>query len=121
MTTEEKRSSQTKKDFFPVKWTKSRLDMYFLGVPKFKIITSHKPLITMFNLACAKLLNCANVDCELVYEISRDAADPMDYLSRHPLPESDKNDTEKNSMLLNNEHGVVMRSIKEATEGDIIL
>ena len=36
-----------------------------------------------------------NVDYELMYEPGRDAADPMDYSSRHPLPETARDDTEK--------------------------
>ena len=63
-----------------------------------------------------------DVDFELVYEPGKDAADPMDYLSRHPLPVSEKDDTEKTiKMIVNNEHGVVMKSIKEATLKDEIL
>ena len=45
MTSAEKRYSQTEIDALAVKWAKSRLGMYLLGAPKFKIITSHKPLI----------------------------------------------------------------------------
>ena len=63
-----------------------------------------------------------DVDYELVYEPGRDAADPLDYLSRHPLPETENNDTEKTvNMIVSNEHGVVMRSIKEATSSDTVL
>ena len=63
-----------------------------------------------------------DIDFELVYEPGKDAADPMDYLSRHPLPVSEKDDTEKTiKMIVNNEHGVVMKSIKEATLKDKIL
>ena len=48
--------------------------------------------------------------------------DPMDYLSRHPLPEVETDDTEKTiKMIVNNEHGVVLRSIKEVTAKDEIL
>lgn len=130
MTPAEKRYSQTEKDALAVKWAKSRLGMYLLGAPKFKIITSHKPLIPMFNRACAKLppriekwiMEMQDVDFELIYEPGRDAADPMDYLSRHPLPETDKDDTEKTiNIIINNEHGVVIKSIKEATANDNVL
>jgi hypothetical protein len=47
--------SQTEKDSLAVKWAKTRFSMYLLGAPKFKIVTSHKPLFPMFNKACAKL------------------------------------------------------------------
>ena len=130
VTAAEKRYSQTEKDALAVKWAKSRLGMYLLGAPKFKIITSHKPLIPMFNKACTKLppriekwiMEMQDVDYELIYEPGKDAADPLDYLSRHPLPETDSDDTEKTiNLIISHEHGVVMKSIKEATVSDIVL
>ena len=55
-----------------------------------------------------------DVDYELIYEPG-DAADPLNYLSRHPLPETENDDTEKTvNMIVSNEHGVVMRSIKKS-------
>ena len=103
MTSAEKRYSQTEKDALAVKWAKSRFSMYLLGAPRFTIMTSHKPLIPMFNKSCAKLppriekwiMEMQNVDYELVYEPGKDAADPLDYLLWHPLPETGKDDTEK--------------------------
>ena len=63
-----------------------------------------------------------DVDYELIYEPGKDAADPLDYLSRHPLPETDSDDTEKTiNLIISHEHGVVMNSIKEATASDIVL
>ena len=55
MTVTEKRYSQTEKDALVVRWAKNRFNMYLLGAPKFKMITSHKPLLSMFNKATAKL------------------------------------------------------------------
>ena len=130
MTSAEQRYSQTEKDALAVKWAKTRFYMYLLGAPKFKIITSHKPLIPMFNKPCSKLtpriekwiMEMQDVDYELVYEPGKDAADSMDYLSRHPLPEADTDDMEMTTKLIvNNEHGVVLRSIQEATLKDEIL
>ena len=130
MTAAETRYSQTEKDALAVKWAKSRFCMYLLGAPKFRIITLHKPLIPMFNKSCTKLppriekwvMEMQDVDYELVYEPGKDAADPLDYLSRHPLPERDRDDTENTvNMIVTNEHGVVMRRIKEATSKDPIL
>ena len=104
--------------------------MYLLGAPRFKIVTSHKPLIPMFNKACAKLppriekwiMEMQDVDFELIYEPGKDAADPIDYLSRHPLPDTEKDDTEKTiKLVIRNEHGVVMKSIREATDKDEVL
>ena len=114
MTTAEKRYSQTEKDALAVKWAKSRFSMYLLGAPRFKIMTSHKPLIPMFNKSCTKLppriekwiMEMQDVDYELVYEPGKDAADPLDYLSRHPLPETERDDTEKTiNLIVSNEHG----------------
>ena len=63
-----------------------------------------------------------DVDYELIYEPGRDGADPMDYLSRHPLPQTERDDTEKMIKASDsNEHGVVMKSIREATSKDDIL
>ncbi|MEW8584399.1 MAG: RNase H-like domain-containing protein, partial [Candidatus Thiodiazotropha sp.] len=130
MTTAEKRYSQTEKDALAVKWAKSRFGMYLLGAPRFKIITSHKPLIPMFNKSCSKLppriekwiMEMQDVDYELVYEPGKDEADPMDYLSRYPLPDTEEDNTEKAiKALVTNEHGVVMRSIREATSKDVVL
>ena len=40
-----------------------------------------------------------DVGYEISYEPGNDAADPMDYLSWHPLPETEKDETEhKQSM-----------------------
>ena len=93
MTSAEKRYSQTEKDALAVRWAKLSFSMYLLGAPRFTIMTSYKPLIPMFNKSCTKLLpriekwimEMQNVDYELVYEPGKDAADPLDYLSRHPL------------------------------------
>ena len=103
MTSAEKRYSQTEKDALAVKRAKSRFGMYLLEAPRLKIVTSHKPLIQMFNKACAKLppiiekwiIEMQDVHFELIYEPGKDAADPMDYLSRHTLPGAETDDTEK--------------------------
>ena len=130
MTIAEKRYSQTEKDALAVKSAKSRFSMYLLGAPKFSIVISHKPLIPMFNRSCAKqppriekwIMEMQDADYKLVYEPGKDAADPMDYLSRHPLPEAERDDTEKTiNMIVSKEHGVVVRSIKEVILEDIIL
>lgn len=60
-----------------------------------------------------------DVDYELIYQTGND---PLDYLSRHPLPESDSDATEKTiNLITSHEHGVGMKSIKEATANDIVL
>ena len=63
-----------------------------------------------------------DVDYELVYEPGKDAAYPLDYLSWHPLPETEGDDTEKTiNWIVSNEHGVVMKRIREATSSDSVL
>ena len=124
MTVAEKRYSQTEKDALAVK---SRFSMYLLGAPKFHIMTSHKPLIPMFNRSCTKLppriekwiMEMQDVIYELIYEPGKDAADPMDYLCRHPLEDKEDDDTERViKMIVFNEHGVVTDSIKDTTSTD---
>ena len=127
MTDTEKRYSQTEKDALAVRWAKNRFKMYLLGAPKFKIITSHKPLLPMFNKATAKLppriekwvMDMQDVDFELVYEPGKDDADPMDYLSRHPLPITGTDNTQKVvKSVLTTEHAVVIDRIRKETAGD---
>ena len=55
MTETEKRYSQTEKDALAIKWAKERLKSYLLGAPRFRIVTSHKPLVPLFNKARAKM------------------------------------------------------------------
>ena len=46
MTKTEKRYSQTEKDALAIKRAKERLKSYLLGAPRFRIVTSHKPLVS---------------------------------------------------------------------------
>lgn len=63
-----------------------------------------------------------DVDFELIFEPGRDTADSIDLLSRYLLPEIDKDDSEKRvNMIINYEHGLVMRSINQAPATDVIL
>ena len=87
-------------------------------------------LIPMFNKSCTKLppriekwiMEMQDVDYALVYEPGKDVADPLDYLLRHPPPETEKDDTDKTiNLIVSNEHRVVMKSIKEATSSDPVL
>ena len=74
----------------------------------------------MFDKPCSKLppriekwiMEMQDVDYKQLYKPGKDAADPIDYLVRHPLPEAETDDTEMMiKMLVNNEHGLVLRSI----------
>ena len=55
-----------------------------------------------------------DVDYELIYEPGKDAADPLDYLLRHPLPETERDTTEKTvKSIISNKHGVSIKSMKK--------
>ena len=127
MTETEKRYSQTEKDALAVRWAKNRFRMYLLGAPKFKIITGHKPLVSMFNKCTAKLpprierwvMDMQDVDYELIYEPGRDEQDPLDFLSRHPLPVSGSDNTEKViKSVIEAEHAIVIDKIRDETRKD---
>ena len=103
MSETEKRYSQTEKDALAIKWAKERLRIYLLGAPRFRIMTTHKPLIPLFNKVKAKvppriekwIMEMQNVDYEFVYKPGKDEMDPLDFLSRHPLPETSDDKTKK--------------------------
>ena len=69
------------------------LSTYF-GAPKFTIVTARKPLLPLFHKPTAKLPPCIEQcvvgmkdgDFEMKYKPGIDEADPLDFLSRHPLP-----------------------------------
>ena len=126
----EKRYSQTEKDALAIKWAKERLRIYLLGAPRFRIVTAHKPLIPLFNKVKAKvppriekwIMEMQDVDYELVYEPGKDEADPLDFLSRHPLPETGDDKTEEIIRWnVNAEHAVVVTRIREETQKDEIM
>ena len=126
----EKRYSQTEKDALAVKWGKERLSMYLLGAPRFQIVTSHKPLIPMFNKPTAQLppriekcvMALQDVDYEMVYEPGKDERDPLDYLSRHPLPETGSDSIEKTiAAVIQTNHAIVLEDIARATKNDLQL
>ena len=130
MTNTEIRYSQTEKDALAIRWAKNRLSMYLLGAPRFKIITGHKPLLSLFNKVTAKLppkierwvMDMQDAEFELCYEPGRDERDPLDYLSRHPFSISGTDGTEKVvKSVINAEHAVVLDKIREKTQNDMQL
>lgn len=127
MTETERRYSQTEKDALAVAWAKNRFRIYLLGAPHFQIMTAHKPLIPLFNKATMKLpprierwvMSMQDADYELVYEPGRDEADPLDFLSRHPLPETGQDSTEAViKQVINMEHGIVLEKMQDETKKD---
>ena len=130
MTETEKRYSQTEKDALAIKWAKERLRIYLLGAPRFRILTAHKPLLPLFNKVKAKIppriekwiMEMQDVDYELVYEPGKDEADPLDYLSRHPLPDMEDDKIEKIiRWTVNVEHAVVITRIREESQKDEVM
>ena len=127
MTDTERRYSQTEKDALAIKWAKERLRGYLLGAPRFRIVTAHKPLLPLFNKTKAKMppriekwvMQMQDVDYELVYEPGKDEADPLDHVSRHPLPETGDDHTEKIvRWTMEAEHAVVIERIQAETQKD---
>ena len=119
MTETEKKYSQTEKDALAIRGLRT----YLLGAPRFKIVTAHKPLLPLFNKTKAKMppriekwvMEMQDVDYELVYE-------PLDFLSRHPLPETGNDTTEKViKWIENTEHAVVIDKVREETQKDAVL
>ena len=127
MTETEKRYSQTEKDALAVIWAKKRFAMYLQGAPRFKIVTAHKPLLPMFNKPTAKLppriekwvMSMQDADFEMIYEPGKDEKDPLDFISRHPLPETGNDKTERViKTVIENEHAIVLNKIQEETKKD---
>ena len=123
----ERNYGQTEKDALAVAWAKERFKMYLLGAPRFRMITSHKPLIPMFMRATAKLsprvekwvMSMQDVDYILEYMPGKDEQDPLDFLSRHPLSETEEDETEAMvKAAIEGEHAVVLEGIREATMQD---
>ena len=56
------------------------------------------------------------MDFELIYEPRKDDADPLDFISRHPLPEKGKDAVERViKYLLKAELAAIVNQIKEET------
>ena len=121
--------TETEKDALGIKWAKETLKFYLLGAHSFRIVTAHKPLVPLFNKVKAKVpprietwfMGMQDVDYRLVYEPRKDEADPLDLLSRHPLPETGHEKTEIIRWNLNAEHAVVVTRIREETQKDEVM
>ncbi|CAC5366628.1 unnamed protein product [Mytilus coruscus] len=127
MSDTEKRYSQTEKDALSIRWAKNRFSIHLLGAPTFKIITTHKLLIPMFNKTTIKLppriekwvMDMQDVDFEIMYDPGKDEADPLDFLSRHPLPEKENDETERMiKAIIHNEYAVILEQLQEETNKD---
>ena len=107
-----------------------KIHIYLLGEPKFTVITGHKPLVPMFNNATAKLppriekwiMQLQDVDLEVKYRLGRNELDPLDYLSRHPLPTTESTEQDVTlKRITNQEHVILIDDIQEATLEDTAL
>ena len=127
MTKTEQRYSQTEKDALCVAWAKKRFRMYLLGAPRFKIITAHKPLLSLFNKPTSKLppriekwvMDMQDVDYELVYEPGKNEKDPLDFMSRQPLPDTEEDTIEASvRSVVKTENAIIMEHIQKETKAD---
>ena len=67
-------------------------------------------------------MDMQDVDFETKYEPGRDEADPLFFLSRHPLPIIGNNSTEKTlRAAIETENAAVLDRIKEETSPDTAL
>ena len=93
-------------------------------------MTAHKLLLSMFSKPAVKLapgiekwvMDMQDEDFEMKYESGRDELDPLDFLSRHPLPVTGYDDTEKMmKAAITTEHALVVDRIIEKTSQDGLL
>ena len=63
-------------------------------------------------------MDMKDVDFDVKYEPGKDEVDPLDFLSRHPLPIIGNNDTEILKVIIETEHAVVQgRQLGDQKEG----
>ncbi|KAK3753779.1 hypothetical protein QZH41_014237, partial [Actinostola sp. cb2023] len=125
LTETESRYSQIEREALSVEFTTSRLQMYLLGGKHFKIATDHKPLLPLFNNAQAKLppriermvMKMQNLDFTMTHIPGKENA--TYYMSRHPLPETGKDRTDKHVKAVTQaDHAIILDNVATATETD---
>ena len=67
------------------------------------------------------VMEIQDVDYELVYEPGKGEADPLDYLSRYPLPETEDNTGKVVRWAVNAEYGGVITRIREEIQKDEVM
>ena len=76
----------------------------------------------MFSKSTIELPPCIDkwvMEMQNVYEPGKDAADPLDFLSGHTLPETDTDRTKKEvKAVINNEYAVVLKRLQDETSSD---
>eukprot|EP00794_Sanderia_malayensis_P021366 gene21366-23446_t len=64
-------------------------------------------------------MDMQDVDCELVYEPGKNEKDPLDFISRHPLPDTEEDTIEASvRSVVKTENAIVMEHIQEETKTD---
>ena len=125
LTDTEKRYSQIEREALAAEFTTTRLNMYLLGAPHFQLATDHKPLLPLLNKPTAKLpprierivMKMQNLDFTTIHIAGK--SNMTDYLSRHPLPETEETRHEKHiKAIIRADHTVVVETIAGATATD---
>ena len=119
---------QIEREALAAEFTTTRLNMYILGAPHFQLATDHKPLLPLLNKSTAKLpprierivMKMQNLDFTAIHITGK--SNMTDYLSQHPLPETEETRHEKHiKAIIGADHAVVMETIAEATATDKML
>eukprot|EP00057_Strongylocentrotus_purpuratus_P001926 XP_003723494.1 PREDICTED: uncharacterized protein K02A2.6-like [Strongylocentrotus purpuratus] len=100
LTPVEQRYSQIEREALAITWGIQHFHLYLYG-NTFEAVTDHKPLVTIFNNAHSKpptrierwILKIQEYDFTVVYEPGK--SNPADYLSRHPLPTTERTSREE--------------------------
>ena len=125
LTQTERNYAQIEREALAVEFSSNRLQMYLLGSPQFQIATDHKPLLPIFNNPGAKLpprlerirMKTQNLDFTMIHIPGK--SNMTDYLSRHPLPDTDETHLEQHvRAIIATEHAVVLDKIRKETSGD---
>ena len=100
LTPVEQRYSQIEREALAIIWGIQHFHLYLYG-NIFEVVTDHKPLVTIFNNPHSKpptriekwILNLQEYDFIVAYEAGK--FNPADYLSRHPLPTTERTSREE--------------------------
>ncbi|XP_073520082.1 uncharacterized protein [Phyllobates terribilis] len=119
LTETEQRYSQTEREALAVVWGCLHFHLYLMG-HKFTVISDHKPLIPLFNKHSSKppprlerwLLRLQNYQFRLRYEAG--AGNPADYFSRHPTPQTTKDDIPATILAEEHINFIVAHSVPKA-------
>jgi hypothetical protein len=125
----ESRYSQTEREALAIIWACEHFDMYLRGAPHFRVVTDHKPLLSIWKRPKPPLrierwgLKLQPYKLEITYRPGKD--NPADYMSRHPVESHDASREE--DMAEKYQHFVAQEAtlksmsldeVKLATSGD---